>query len=44
LIVYEGDDHGISKHKKESNAEAMAWFARFLKAGEQLPETEFHGE
>lgn len=44
LIVYEGDDHGISKHKKESNTEAMAWFARFLKAGEQLPKTEFQGK
>ena len=39
LIIYEGDDHGISNHKSESHQQAMEWFERFVKNGESPPET-----
>jgi len=44
LIVYEGDDHGISNHQKEVNQEAMNWFNRFVMNGELLPKTELYGK
>lgn len=31
LVLYEGDDHGLTKHEKESAIETKAWFDRFLK-------------
>ncbi len=43
LVMFEGGSHGISEHKKEVNEQVLAWFARFLKNEEQLPNMEYHG-
>lgn len=43
LIIYEGDDHGLSQHKMESHQQAMDWFERYVKNGEELPEQDTQG-
>lgn len=43
LKIFEGGDHGIREHRAEVNREVYAWFERFLKNGEALPDMEFHG-
>ena len=43
LIIYEGEDHGISNHQMEVNHEAMSWFERFVKNREALPNTDSQG-
>ena len=43
LKIFEGGDHGLSKHKAEMNKEVFDWFRRFLKEGEAIPDMEFHG-
>ena len=43
LIMFEGGDHGISEHEKEVDAQVLAWFDRFVKNGEALPDMEYHG-
>ena len=30
LVVYDGDDHSINKHRAEFNAELVAWFKERL--------------
>lgn len=44
LVMYEGDDHGISNHREEVNAQVLQWFDRFLKNGEAVPDMEYHGK
>ncbi|MCE2495273.1 MAG: prolyl oligopeptidase family serine peptidase [Flavobacteriales bacterium] len=43
LVIYEGGDHGISERKEEVMEQSIAWFDRFVKNGEELPNMEFHG-
>ncbi len=43
LIMFEGGDHGISEHKKEVNEQVIAWFDKYLKNNEPLPNMEYHG-
>ena len=43
LILFEGDDHMLSSHKKEVTDQIHAWFDRFLKRGEALPNLKPHG-
>ena len=44
LVVYEGADHGISEFRDEVFEESLAWFNRYLRDGEPLPNMEFHGK
>jgi len=44
LILFEGGDHGISEHREEVNEQVTAWFDRFLKMDEALPNMEYHGK
>lgn len=43
LIIFEGSDHGISEHRDEVNSQVIAWFDRYLKQNESLPNMEYHG-
>ena len=43
LKIFEGADHGIKQYRTEVNEDVIAWFNRFLKRGERLPNMEFHG-
>ncbi|MBI2984630.1 MAG: S9 family peptidase [Candidatus Kerfeldbacteria bacterium] len=43
LIVYEGADHGIHEHWQDVHRQTVAWFDRFLKHGERLPNMNPHG-
>ena len=43
LIMFEGGDHGISEHRKEVNEQVIAWFDKYLKNNETLPNMEYHG-
>ena len=43
LIIYEGGDHGLTGHRKSVDLEVLAWFNRFLKNNEALPNMEYHG-
>lgn len=44
LKIFEGADHGITEFKKEVNDEVIAWFDKYLKNGEPLPNMEYHGK
>ncbi|WP_408031166.1 alpha/beta hydrolase family protein [Tenacibaculum xiamenense] len=43
LIVFEGGDHGLTKHNDEVNEQVLKWFNRYLKNNEKLPNVEYHG-
>ncbi|PQJ73132.1 alpha/beta hydrolase family protein [Polaribacter butkevichii] len=43
LIMFEGADHSVSEHKKESHKQVIKWFDRYLKNSEQLPNMKYHG-
>ena len=43
LIMFEGADHGISEYRQELRENVVAWFDRYLKNGERLPDMEYHG-
>ena len=43
LVIFEGTDHALSEHADESMKFTLAWFDRFLKNKEPLPETKPHG-
>ncbi|QNR25357.1 alpha/beta hydrolase family protein [Croceimicrobium hydrocarbonivorans] len=43
LMIFEGGDHGISEFREEVSDEVIAWFDRFLKDGEALPNMKYHG-
>jgi len=42
LIVFEGDDHSLTKNKEEADRLSLDWFNRFLKNNEKV-DTEPHG-
>ncbi len=44
LVMIEGEDHGLTTRKEESNQFARNWFHRFLVEGEPLPNLEPHGK
>lgn len=37
LIIYEGDNHGITKHKKQVLSEVKSWFNRYLYQEDEVP-------
>ena len=41
--MFEGSDHGISEKKDEADAQVIAWFNRYLKNDEPLPDMKYHG-
>ncbi|WP_291871274.1 prolyl oligopeptidase family serine peptidase [Maribacter sp.] len=43
LIMFEGEDHGISEHKKEVNEQVIKWLDKYLKNKEPLPNMKYHG-
>ncbi|MEQ8469823.1 MAG: prolyl oligopeptidase family serine peptidase [Marinoscillum sp.] len=43
LIMFEGGDHGLSEHRDEVFDQVVAWFDKYLKNGEALPDMEYHG-
>ncbi|PHS68083.1 MAG: peptidase [Flavobacterium sp.] len=43
LIMFEGGDHGLSEFKQEVNDQVKAWFDKFLKNNQPLPNLEPHG-
>lgn len=43
LIIYEGDDHGLSGHRQQFFTQTISWFDRYVRNGEVLPNMEFHG-
>jgi len=44
LVVFEGDDHGITANAKERYRLTHEWFDRFVKNGEPLPNLTPHGD
>lgn len=44
LIMFEGGDHGLSEFRKEAEASALAWFERYVKNNEPLPNLKPHGK
>lgn len=44
LIVFEGGDHRLTEHREEANRETRAWFDRFVRDGEALPNLKLHGD
>lgn len=44
LVLFEGDDHRLTKHLPESRSLAISWLDRFVKNGEPVPDMESHGE
>lgn len=43
LVLFEGADHGLTEHTKESTQMTISWFDRFLKNDEPLPNMKLHG-
>jgi len=44
LILFEGGDHGLSEHTLEVDQQVKAWFNRYVKDGEKLPNLHPHGK
>ncbi len=44
LVMFEGDDHRLTKHLPESRALSLAWLDRFVRNGEPIPDMEPNGE
>lgn len=44
LVMFEGADHGLSEVKDEKTKLALAWFDRFLKQREKVPDLKPHGK
>lgn len=44
LIIYEGGDHSLREFRSEAIRETIAWFDRFVKKGEALPNLKKHGD
>lgn len=44
LVMFEGGDHSVSEYKKERDELAYAWFERFVKNREKLPNLKPHGK
>ena len=43
LILFEGEDHGITRHQDEVKRQTLKWFNRFIKNNENPPNTNPHG-
>lgn len=43
LVIYEGDDHGMSNNKQDYQKQVLDWFKRFLIDNEKLPDMKPHG-
>ena len=43
LVLFEGGDHGLNEFDDELDAMVKAWFDKFLKNGEKLPDLSPHG-
>ena len=43
LVMFEGGDHGLSEFRKEVNDQVKAWFDKYLKNNQSLPDLEPHG-
>lgn len=44
LVMFEGDDHMLSKNWTESRSLGVAWLDRFVRNGEELPDMSKHGK
>lgn len=44
LVLFEGDDHRLTKHLSESRSMALSWLDRFVRNGEGVPDMEPNGE
>lgn len=44
LVMFEGADHGITEYSDEVDAMIYAWFERFVKNKEKLPNLKPHGK
>lgn len=44
MIIYEGDDHGMTINNIEAVGHTITWFDRFVKNGELLPNLKPHGD
>jgi dipeptidyl aminopeptidase/acylaminoacyl peptidase len=44
LVIYEGADHSMTEFRQEARAQVIAWFDRFVKRREKLPDLKPHGE
>lgn len=44
LVIFEGGDHGLSEHRKESMTHTHNWLERYVKNSEPLPDLEPHGD
>lgn len=44
LVMFEGDDHRLTKHLSESRSIAISWLDRFVRNGEGVPDMEPNGE
>ncbi len=43
FVLFEGADHGLNEYLEESTEMTFAWFERFLKSEEPLPDLKPHG-
>ncbi len=43
LVILEGGDHALSQHSEERDRQTLAWFHRFLKDKEAVPDMEYKG-
>lgn len=43
LVMFEGGDHGLTEFKREVDDQVKAWFDKYLKNNEALPNLEPHG-
>ena len=43
LVMFEGGDHGLREFRKEVNDQVKAWFDKYLKNNQSLPDLEPHG-
>src|SRR5690606_26802309 len=39
LVTFEGDDHGLSNHRQESEQLILDWFNKYLRKGESFDES-----
>lgn len=44
MLIYEGADHSLSEYYPEMMDQAIAWFNRYVKKGESLPNLNPHGD
>jgi dipeptidyl aminopeptidase/acylaminoacyl peptidase len=44
LVMFEGDDHGLTEHPEERDRLTRDWFDRFVRDGASLPNLKPHGK